>query len=760
MFCDEPSPRGSQLPDLKRETPPPLLLVAPDTKPFLPQATIISAPSESLPSTVTDLLATTAPIHKVSRGTPEPARDIKTEGCGVTQFETYPSSSTLSSSSSSSKISGVATIILPPHQNSISQDLRSSTALRSHFSRKTVSPPVISAPKPCYPLSSSPPASAASPLPGSILTSRAVSCDSTLGTEQTSPPRGTTVIDLNLCNTVPADVNNNDIIPLSKTKIYGAHHIVADTNLSTRRTNNINLVNSRASNLCINNNIASTLNTTGLQNREEAEKYNSVPLKSLEQFLSDQLPFDFGRDIDREDVFADPTDTENRHNCKCVSRQEIGSTLRTEADKSFNSSVQPPVLPSFSSFFNEQSSPSYLASISMYNSNAHYYHPIQFDNEEENMTMPGLPHSDNDIIVNTNPVFGLTRSDSGFCSDGAYTSRTNSSSSYCSTSSSSSSVDMDCDEHWGSDLAEERNYTDLTDVRSVCPGQEVLPSIMNEDDEEGSLHILFSGSETVKSEPLEEYGDFSMTAFISHLQNTGFDSDGYSSSTDNESPHYTQLDEASSLFSGSTIMGGFPTLPVLPNDQVKMPITSTVPSHLAQPSPSSDQSDSERWVVKENLPDFGKLQDPSAEEEERPTPSRRHSVSSSPKEKKKVARESPTLSEKSLSDRKKPGRKKGQVSNVLHLWEFMRDLLKDPRTRGDIIEWISEKDGVFRVVNSAEVAKLWGEKKKNKKEMTYEKMSRSLRYSRLEGYFSDLPKDKNYPKKLCFKFGPKSKDWY
>ncbi|GFN83573.1 ets-related transcription factor elf-5 [Plakobranchus ocellatus] len=90
----------------------------------------------------------------------------------------------------------------------------------------------------------------------------------------------------------------------------------------------------------------------------------------------------------------------------------------------------------------------------------------------------------------------------------------------------------------------------------------------------------------------------------------------------------------------------------------------------------------------------------------------------------------------------------------------MRDLLKDPSRRGDIIEWISEKEGVFRVVNSAEVARLWGEKKKNKKEMTYEKMSRSLRYSRLEGYFSDLPKDKNYPKKLCFKFGPKSKDWY
>ena len=33
------------------------------------------------------------------------------------------------------------------------------------------------------------------------------------------------------------------------------------------------------------------------------------------------------------------------------------------------------------------------------------------------------------------------------------------------------------------------------------------------------------------------------------------------------------------------------------------------------------------------------------------------------------------------------------------------------------------------------------------------------RYSRKEGYFDALPKDKGYPKKLCFKFGPKSHGW-
>ncbi|XP_025085046.1 ets DNA-binding protein pokkuri-like isoform X1 [Pomacea canaliculata] len=109
--------------------------------------------------------------------------------------------------------------------------------------------------------------------------------------------------------------------------------------------------------------------------------------------------------------------------------------------------------------------------------------------------------------------------------------------------------------------------------------------------------------------------------------------------------------------------------------------------------------------------------------------------------------------------RKKPGRKKGQVSKVLHLWEFIRDLLCDPEHCPRIISWENEREGVFRVVHSTEVARLWGEKKNNKKTMTYEKLSRSLRYSRREGYFAALPKDKGYPKKLCFKFGPKSHGW-
>lgn len=111
------------------------------------------------------------------------------------------------------------------------------------------------------------------------------------------------------------------------------------------------------------------------------------------------------------------------------------------------------------------------------------------------------------------------------------------------------------------------------------------------------------------------------------------------------------------------------------------------------------------------------------------------------------------------SKKKRPGRKKGQTSSVYHLWEFIRDLLKDPKFCPKIIKWENKPEGIFRVVQSNEVAKLWGSKKKNRSKMTYEKLSRSLRYSRKEGYFADIPKDKGYPKKLCFKFGPKSHGW-
>ena len=73
------------------------------------------------------------------------------------------------------------------------------------------------------------------------------------------------------------------------------------------------------------------------------------------------------------------------------------------------------------------------------------------------------------------------------------------------------------------------------------------------------------------------------------------------------------------------------------------------------------------------------------------------------------------------------GRKPGQSTKGNHLWEFVRDLLKDTKFNPKVIKWEDEEDRVFRIVQSEQVAKMWGNKKNNPN-MTYEKLSRALRY--------------------------------
>ncbi len=60
------------------------------------------------------------------------------------------------------------------------------------------------------------------------------------------------------------------------------------------------------------------------------------------------------------------------------------------------------------------------------------------------------------------------------------------------------------------------------------------------------------------------------------------------------------------------------------------------------------------------------------------------------------------------------------------LWEFIRDALKDPDTCPAVVRWEDPNEGVFRIVESEKLARLWGEKKNNQK-MTYEKLSRAMR---------------------------------
>ena len=63
------------------------------------------------------------------------------------------------------------------------------------------------------------------------------------------------------------------------------------------------------------------------------------------------------------------------------------------------------------------------------------------------------------------------------------------------------------------------------------------------------------------------------------------------------------------------------------------------------------------------------------------------------------------------------------------LWRFMLELLQNNEYNPSIIQWEKRQQGVFRIVKSSEVARLWGQHNRRPK-MNYEKLSRALRLVR------------------------------
>jgi hypothetical protein len=88
-------------------------------------------------------------------------------------------------------------------------------------------------------------------------------------------------------------------------------------------------------------------------------------------------------------------------------------------------------------------------------------------------------------------------------------------------------------------------------------------------------------------------------------------------------------------------------------------------------------------------------------------------------------------------------------TGTVHLWHFIRELLDQPKQYGSCVRWVDREEGTFKIESSHHLARYWGQRK-NRSQMNYDKLSRSLRQYYKKGIIQKPEKKQ----RLVYKFLP------
>ncbi|KAA8580295.1 hypothetical protein FQN60_005830 [Etheostoma spectabile] len=114
-----------------------------------------------------------------------------------------------------------------------------------------------------------------------------------------------------------------------------------------------------------------------------------------------------------------------------------------------------------------------------------------------------------------------------------------------------------------------------------------------------------------------------------------------------------------------------------------------------------------------------------------------------------VARDAATLSERgslpNFASARQPPKHTAGSGGKVRLFHFLFEMLEDPNM-AHCVSWVPAAAGVFRFssTNKDQVAALWGQRKGNKRPMTYQKMSRALRNYARSGEIFKVKKKLTY----------------